>query len=348
MRAAPPRNLQNPHPHRLPGRAVAVPLPPPTSPFMFPDLPHGWEGKFRIETSVFTMRPGFAVIVDYTGFSQDAASVSQVGTQENQWAARAARLVFSGTIGGGYKVGYLIAGEYEGFESDPDTLWSLTDLSVTFPVHGPATKITVGKTKETFGSRNGGGRGQPASPGAGADAILRRAQRRREDHPRDGQPPDDRGGRRVQRLVGEGRCPVRQRHGCHGARHGAASRREGGQALCPRRHGRAARGRRSAHHALPRPSRIERGGLLRGHGQPRGRPRVAPGPRGFVERGTGLGAGRGPSRERQRPRKRESRFHRVLTSQEAGSSAARPGHATARRATRAGSCRPTAGARRSW
>lgn len=138
-------------PAPAPGTYVAAPLPPPTSPFMFPDLPHGYEGIFRIETSVFTMRPGFAVIVDYTGFSQDAASVSQVGTQENQWAARAARLMFSGTIGGGYKVGYLIAGEYKGFESDPDTLWSLTDLSVTFPVHGPATKITVGKTKETFG-----------------------------------------------------------------------------------------------------------------------------------------------------------------------------------------------------
>jgi len=102
-------------------------VPPPTSPFMFPDLPHGWEGKFRIETSVFTMRPGFAVIVDYTGFSQDAASVSQVGHAENQWAARAARLAFSGTVGAATSR-LPHRRRVQGFESDPDTLWSLTDL----------------------------------------------------------------------------------------------------------------------------------------------------------------------------------------------------------------------------
>lgn len=89
------------------------------------------------------------MIADYTAFSQDAISVSQVGAQESGWAALAARLMFSGTIGGGYKVHYLIAGEYKGFESNPDTQWNITDVSFTFPIRGPSTKLTVGKTKET-------------------------------------------------------------------------------------------------------------------------------------------------------------------------------------------------------
>ena len=87
------------------------------------------------------------MIADYTAFSQDAISVSQVGAQESGWAALAARLMFSGTIGGGYKVHYLIAGEYKGFESNPDTQWNITDVSFTFPIRGPSTKLTVGKTR---------------------------------------------------------------------------------------------------------------------------------------------------------------------------------------------------------
>ncbi len=132
------------------GTFVAAPLPPPASPFMFPDLPHGWEGTLRIEKPGFTFRPGWVVLIDHTGFIQDDTSLAQVGQQENQWAARAARLMFSGTIGRGYQVRYLVAGEYKGFESEPDTLWNMTDVSLTFPLHGPGTKLTVGKTKETY------------------------------------------------------------------------------------------------------------------------------------------------------------------------------------------------------
>ena len=47
-------------------------------------------------------------------------------------------------------VRYLVAGEYKGFESDPEKPWNITDVSMTFPLGGPATTLTVGKTKETF------------------------------------------------------------------------------------------------------------------------------------------------------------------------------------------------------
>jgi len=117
---------------------------------MFPDLPHRFQNILKIETSVFTLKPGLVLIADYTAVGQDAISVSQVGAQESGWAARAARLMFSGTIGGAYKVHYLVAGEYKGFESNPDTTWNITDVSFTFLIQGPSTKLTVGKTKETF------------------------------------------------------------------------------------------------------------------------------------------------------------------------------------------------------
>ena len=55
-----------------------------------------------------------------------------------------------GTIGHEYKLGYLFAAEYKGFDTEPGDTWQVTDLSFTFPLGGPATKLTVGKTKETF------------------------------------------------------------------------------------------------------------------------------------------------------------------------------------------------------
>jgi phosphate-selective porin OprO/OprP len=97
-----------------------------------------------------TLKVGVVALVDYTAFHQDDTSLSQVGKQKDQWEARAARLMVRGTLGKDYKIGYLIAGEYNGFETEPENLWSLTDLSFTFPLGGPAAKLTVGKTKETF------------------------------------------------------------------------------------------------------------------------------------------------------------------------------------------------------
>ncbi|TPE58794.1 hypothetical protein FJQ54_17300 [Sandaracinobacter neustonicus] len=54
-----------------------------------------------------------------------------------------------GAAGGALPFSYQLSGEYQGFDGDPDTTWQLTDLSLTF-VLGSRTKLTVGKTKETF------------------------------------------------------------------------------------------------------------------------------------------------------------------------------------------------------
>jgi phosphate-selective porin OprO/OprP len=92
---------------------------------------------------------GFVVLGDYTGIWQDRANIAQVGVQDNAWELRAARLSLFGSIGGSYRVAFQASAEYKGFDGDPDTTWQLTDLSLTFPL-GTRTKLTLGKTKETF------------------------------------------------------------------------------------------------------------------------------------------------------------------------------------------------------
>jgi phosphate-selective porin OprO and OprP len=128
------------------GAHEAAPLPPVS--FAFPDLPGDFADKTTLRWKGFILRTDLALIADYNAFAQDAASLSQVGEQQNQWEARAARLMLNGKVG--RELTYLAAAEYKGFETDPETTWQITDLSITVPLGSPATKLTVGKTKETF------------------------------------------------------------------------------------------------------------------------------------------------------------------------------------------------------
>jgi len=132
------------------GKFEAEPAAGPQPSYVVPDTPRSVADLTRYKADWFTFQMGVAVLLDYTHFDQDAASLGQVGKQESQWQARASRLMAHGTLGSDYKVGYLVAAEYKGFDSDPTEYWSLTDFSLAFPIGGPATKLTVGKTKETF------------------------------------------------------------------------------------------------------------------------------------------------------------------------------------------------------
>jgi phosphate-selective porin OprO/OprP len=133
-----------------PGQYEPAPLPAMARPFLIPDVPQADLEKLKVDDRYFTLRLGLAALYDYTAFSQDDASVSQVGIQSDQGEVRDLRLMLRGSVGGGYKVNYFVAGVYKGFDSEPETTWELIDLALTFPIRGPATKLTVGKTKETF------------------------------------------------------------------------------------------------------------------------------------------------------------------------------------------------------
>ena len=89
------------------------------------------------------------MIGDWTSFSQNDVNIGQVGVQEDTFQVRSARLNFIGSIGRSYKVGFQVGGEYKGFDTAPEQQWQLTDLALTFPI-GSRSKLTVGKTKETF------------------------------------------------------------------------------------------------------------------------------------------------------------------------------------------------------
>jgi len=118
-----------------------------------PDVPRkskeytGYNGKY------FSARLGLVLVADYTAFSQDADSISQVGIQQDQWDDRALRFLLFGGIGPqSYRVGYFVSYEWNGFDAPQNKKpsWDFTDLSFAFPV-GTLGALTVGKTKEHFG-----------------------------------------------------------------------------------------------------------------------------------------------------------------------------------------------------
>lgn len=117
--------------------------------YAFPDLPPRKPPKPADELPPIYIRPAISILLDYTAFDQDAANIAQMGPQEDAGQIRSLRLMLNGSIGGSYRVAFLVAGEYKGFASDPATTWNVTDVSLTFPM-GDRTKLTVGKTKETF------------------------------------------------------------------------------------------------------------------------------------------------------------------------------------------------------
>lgn len=126
----------------------ALPAAPPGT--LVPDLPRATYDATRVSTDAFTLKPGLVLLGDYTVFDQDAASVAQVGEQRDRGQLRASRLLVRGTVGSAYVVRYLVAGEYKGFDTSADRTWEMTDVSLTFPLRGPATTLTVGKTKQPF------------------------------------------------------------------------------------------------------------------------------------------------------------------------------------------------------
>ncbi len=118
----------------------------PSTQYLIPDVPP----QLNVDRHWLSLTPSLALIVDYNAFSQDAASLSQVGKQIDQFDDHAVRFMAREKVGGAYKLGYLVAAENIGFDSDPEQLWNLTDLAVTVPIGGPETTVSVGKLKETF------------------------------------------------------------------------------------------------------------------------------------------------------------------------------------------------------
>jgi len=136
-----------------PGQAQSEDLPPPPPGYapIVPDLPESIAAQVKVDHHWFSLRFGLVPILDYTWFTQDAESESQVGVQEDDFDIRSARILARGRIRPDSKHAprFLVAFEYRGFDSDPNQTWNFTDIGVTFPIE-KLGELTVGKTKEPF------------------------------------------------------------------------------------------------------------------------------------------------------------------------------------------------------
>ena len=126
------------------------PVATPENSYYMPDLPEWLLRNGQTSNRWFTFRAGASILLDYTAFLQDAASLSQVGEQRNLWDARELRFRFRGTIGNEYQINYYFAGEYNGIDADRGKRWTFADAWFRFPIGPSGTLLTVGKTKETF------------------------------------------------------------------------------------------------------------------------------------------------------------------------------------------------------
>src|SRR5262249_43772546 len=110
-----------------------------------------WNKKTTFDGRAFSSRASIVIIGDYTTFSQDDASISQVGVQKNQWDLRTFRLMSSGVLKFSHQVQYFVSVEVKGHDHETTgtskvgfTDWYFaTDL-------GKIGTIRYGKIKEPY------------------------------------------------------------------------------------------------------------------------------------------------------------------------------------------------------
>ena len=119
--------------------------------YFVPDIPKKWLKWSQFEGKAFSMRIGFAPIVDYVWNGQDNESKEQVGEQESRFDLRSGRMTFSGDFKFSNPLNYFLSVEYKGFDRGPeDPPFGVTDLSLSIHLNKILGKFTIGKIKETF------------------------------------------------------------------------------------------------------------------------------------------------------------------------------------------------------
>ncbi len=105
----------------------------------------------RLNTRFLTVRPGIELILDYTAFGQDDASIAQVGTQANRLEARSVSLDLSGEFGLQRRLDYKVGVEYNGFDVETDKSFAVTDFNIAYAIPKWRTRIRLGQMREDFG-----------------------------------------------------------------------------------------------------------------------------------------------------------------------------------------------------
>ena len=116
---------------------------------LIPDIPDSVLASWHYVDEHITIKPGVSILADYTAFSQDAASVTQVGTQDNKAEFRHIRFSLRGRLHFFFDWTYSISADYKGFgQNDGAGDWSFADTSFSHRLGGKHRELTVGKMKE--------------------------------------------------------------------------------------------------------------------------------------------------------------------------------------------------------
>jgi phosphate-selective porin OprO/OprP len=113
--------------------------------YFFPDVP---AKALTVDAKSFWFRPIFAVVTDYTAFTQDDASLAQVGKQDNMSELRAGRLGGFFRWKGRLKWEFYTSVDYQESKTRENAIFQLYDLQLRIPI-GPV-KFAFGKQKETI------------------------------------------------------------------------------------------------------------------------------------------------------------------------------------------------------
>jgi phosphate-selective porin OprO/OprP len=93
---------------------------------------------------------GLELIGDWSSFNQDAASLAQVGEQNSQFQVRSAGVDITGQLGPRPEITYKVGLQYNGFNTNADQAWTVTDLAVNFDLKRWQTRIKIGQIKGMF------------------------------------------------------------------------------------------------------------------------------------------------------------------------------------------------------
>ena len=137
-----------------PAAGQLLPAPPPPAPavpdYAIPDLEIFTRHLPRLKTKYASLQLGMELIGDWTGFGQDATSLAQVGQQNDQFQMRSAAIDVSGQFGPNPNITYKLGLQYNGFNTNADQNWTVSDFAVFFDLPKYQTRIEVGQIKGSF------------------------------------------------------------------------------------------------------------------------------------------------------------------------------------------------------
>ena len=113
--------------------------------YFFPDLA---AGSLVHDGERFWIKPIIAIVTDYTWFSQDDASLTQVGEQEDASDLRAARFGLIVKSKARREWTFTLTADHQEKRTRDEATWQFYDVKVDIPI-GPV-KLTLGKQKEPF------------------------------------------------------------------------------------------------------------------------------------------------------------------------------------------------------